>query len=88
MFIPGWACILGGLFIINRLRDTPQSLGLPPIEKFKGEVPANKKVEEENSLSVKDILLTYVLRNKFILDNNKLFSQDRPIYKYNRISNH
>lgn len=66
MFVPGWLCILGGLFIINRLRDTPQSLGLPPIEKFKNEVPVTKKLESERELSLKEILFTYVLRNKFI----------------------
>ena len=66
MFVPGWLCILGGLFIINRLRDTPQSLGLSPIEKFKNEVPASKKLETERELSLKEILFTYVLRNKFI----------------------
>ena len=35
MFVPGILSILGGIFLMNRLRDTPQSLGLPPIEKFK-----------------------------------------------------
>ncbi len=65
MFVPGWLCILGGLFVINRLRDTPQSLGLPSIEKFRKE-EAPSKVEEETRLSVKEILFTYVLRNKFI----------------------
>lgn len=51
--------------MINRLRDTPQSLGLPSIEKFRKE-EAPSKVEEETRLSVKEILFTYVLRNKFI----------------------
>jgi OPA family sugar phosphate sensor protein UhpC-like MFS transporter len=65
MFVPGWLCILAGLFVINRLRDTPQSLGLPSIEKFKNE-PTTKKEEEERELSFKEILFTYVLQNKFI----------------------
>ena len=29
MYIPGVICIFMGLFLINRLRDTPSSLGLP-----------------------------------------------------------
>lgn len=37
MYIPGILCILAGVWLINRLRDVPQSLGLPPIEKFKNE---------------------------------------------------
>src|SRR5262249_22918029 len=35
MYIPGVICLAGALFLINRLRDTPQSLGLPPVEKFR-----------------------------------------------------
>jgi MFS transporter, OPA family, sugar phosphate sensor protein UhpC len=66
MFIPGWLCIIGGIFLINRLRDTPQSLGLPSVEKFKNEEPALVKEKVQNTLSVKEILFTYVLRNKFI----------------------
>lgn len=35
LFIPGLMCIVVGLLLINRLRDVPRSLGLPPIEKYK-----------------------------------------------------
>jgi MFS transporter, OPA family, sugar phosphate sensor protein UhpC len=65
MFIPGCCCIVAGLFIMNRLRDTPQSLGLPPIEKFKNDYPPGSK-GEEHELSLKDIFFKYVLRNKLI----------------------
>lgn len=63
MFVPGALCILTGFFLINRLRDVPQSLGLPPIEKFKGE---NLISEKKSSLSVKEILFKYVLLNEYI----------------------
>jgi len=36
LFVPGVLCIGAGFFLIYCLRDTPQSLGLPAIEKFKG----------------------------------------------------
>lgn len=68
MFVPGFICILGGFFLINRLRDTPQSLGLPPIEKFRndyGGVSA-KEYSSEKELSTKEILVDYVLKNKYI----------------------
>ncbi len=65
MYLPGVTCILVGFFLINRLRDTPQSLGLPPIEKFKDDYPTSKR-EEEHELSVKEILFKYVLTNKYI----------------------
>lgn len=65
LFVPGALCILTGLVIMNRLRDTPQSLGLPPIEKFKNDYPSAGR-EEEKELSLKEIFLKYVLKNKFI----------------------
>ena len=67
MYVPGILCILAGVFIMNRLRDTPQSLGLPPIEKFRDDYP-NQQARRggERELSTKEILFEYVLRNKFI----------------------
>lgn len=64
MYVSGSLCILVGLFLINRLRDTPQSLGLPPIEKFKNEAPS--KLKEKSDLTVKEILWGYVLTNRYI----------------------
>lgn len=66
MFVPGVLCIIVGFFLMNRLRDTPQSLGLPPIEKFKNDYQNSKKGEIERELSVKEILFEYVLKNKYI----------------------
>ncbi|WP_139414924.1 MFS transporter [Chlamydia abortus] len=75
MFIPGILCILMGLVLINRLRDTPQSLGLPSIEKFRKKQESQKheettvdilEEEAEKELSTREILFTYVLKNKWI----------------------
>ena len=65
MYAPGFMCIGIGLFLINRLRDTPQSLGLPTIEKYKNDYPSAKH-QEERELSSKEILLKYVLNNRYI----------------------
>lgn len=65
MFVPGIVCFAGALFLINRLRDTPQSLGLPPIEQFRNDYPANTKKDQEKELSTRDILKE-VLFNKSI----------------------
>ena len=62
MYVPGVVCLLGGLFLLYCLRDTPQSLGLPPIEVHKDEVEEVK----ERELTTKEILIKYVLSNKFI----------------------
>ncbi|AEP35410.1 MFS transporter [Chlamydia trachomatis] len=75
MFIPGIICIITGFILIDRLRDTPQSLGLPAIEKFRKEEDAHPheettadilEEEAERELSTKEILFTYVLSNKWL----------------------
>src|ERR1043166_5120331 len=34
---PAGIAFLGGLFLLERMRDTPQSLGLPAVETWRGE---------------------------------------------------
>lgn len=65
MYIPGGLCIIAGLFVINRLRDTPRSLGLPTIEEYKKDFPEQTAEKEENA-SAKQLLFKYVLKNKLI----------------------
>lgn len=66
MFIPGGIAIMAGFIVMNRLRDTPQSLGLPSIERFSGEAPKEGPKEPEREFKTKEILFRYVLNNKFI----------------------
>lgn len=67
MYIPGILCILVGFFLINRLRDTPQSLGLPPIEKYRNDYIDKIETEDgEKELSSKQILIDFVLKNPYI----------------------
>jgi MFS transporter, OPA family, sugar phosphate sensor protein UhpC len=66
MYIPGLICIAAGFFVMNRLRDTPQSLGLPPIEKFRNDYPHASSRREKSDISAKELLWEYVLTNKFI----------------------
>jgi len=66
MFVPGTICILIGFVLIFLMRDTPQSLGLPSIEKFRNDYPAAQLSEDKSEISAKQILWDYVLRSKFI----------------------
>lgn len=66
MIIPGMIGILMSLVLMNRLRDTPQSLGLPTIEKFRNDYPSKSSHEKERELTVKEILVTYVFTNPFV----------------------
>lgn len=68
MFVPGVICIIGGFYLINRLRDTPQSLGLPPIEKYRNDYGGltEQEVKNERELSTKEILYEHVLANPYV----------------------
>lgn len=67
LYIPGVIAILGSLFLVNRLRDTPQSLGLPPIEEFCGEREAKGEEDfQERELTTREILVKHVLFNRYI----------------------
>lgn len=67
MFVPAIMSITAGIFLINRLRDTPEKLGFPPIEEFRNESSSQeKKVEETKSLTMVESLFQYVLVNKYI----------------------
>lgn len=67
MYVPGVMCIFAGFFLINRLRDTPQSLGLPPIEKYRNDfADISSTKEAKDTTSTKSILVEYVLKNPYI----------------------
>lgn len=68
MFIPGSICIVMGFMLMNRLRDTPQSLGLPSVEKYRNDYPSQDKNvdKQEKELTTKEILFGYVLTNKWV----------------------
>lgn len=46
-FIPGLLAIVAAFWLVGRLRDKPQSLGLPCVEKFRNE-PVKESGEEDN----------------------------------------
>ncbi|MFH0798786.1 MAG: MFS transporter [Pseudomonadota bacterium] len=64
-FVPSAIAVCAALFLILTLRDTPQSLGLPPVEEYRGEASV-KDEHEDTAESVKEILFRYVLTNRLI----------------------
>ena len=48
------------------IKDTPQSCGLPSIEKYRNDYPKNYSEKSEEVLSTKDIFMKYVLNNKML----------------------
>lgn len=67
-YLPGIIAIIGGIIYIVFARDTPQSVGLPPIEEYKNDYPEyDVEVKDaESELTAKEILFKYVLNNKFL----------------------
>ncbi len=65
MYVPGLICIAGGFFMINRLRDAPQAVGLPPIDVYRNDV-VPEKVKEKSSSSTWETLVNHVFTNKYL----------------------
>lgn len=66
MYVPGLICIAGGFVIMSLLTDTPQSEGLPTIEKYKNEMSEKQAQEAEKKLTTREILIRYVLTNSYV----------------------
>ncbi|PJG83686.1 MFS transporter [Caviibacterium pharyngocola] len=64
--IAGIITIIIGLFLFWRLRDTPESMGLPSIGKWRNDKLELAQEQEGADLSWKAILYQYVFFNKYI----------------------
>jgi OPA family glycerol-3-phosphate transporter-like MFS transporter len=65
-YVPATLAIVIGFLVLIFLRDTPQSVGLPPIEEYRNDYPSTAVEDRERELSASEILLRYVLNNKFL----------------------
>lgn len=65
-YVPAAAALAVAVFAFAVLRDTPQSLGLPPIEEYKNDYPEDYDASHEQELSAKEIFVKYVLNNKLL----------------------
>jgi OPA family glycerol-3-phosphate transporter-like MFS transporter len=54
------------VLVVVIMRDTPQSVGLMPVEEYSNEYPDNHIKSSEKELSGKEILFQYVLVNKYV----------------------
>ena len=66
-FVPGSIAILAAIWLFNRLRDKPQSLGLPDIESYREEGSAKEiKACEADTRSYGQVFMDDILFNKTI----------------------
>ena len=63
--LPGAFAVILAFLVLNRLRDIPESMGLPPVEKYRRDITDQKTLAAvEEQASVKETLLKYVLNNR------------------------
>lgn len=67
-YVPGVLAVVGSVYLFLRLKDTPQSLGLPSIEEYSGFYSENEKKfgVNEKELSYKELFVDNILKNKLI----------------------
>jgi len=65
-YMPAFAAIIAAVLAYILMRDTPQSCGLPPIEQYKNDYPADYSAESEKELSAREIFVRYILPNKLL----------------------
>ena len=63
---PAAVALFVALLAFIFIKDTPQSCGLPSIEKYRNDYPKNYSEKSEEVLSTKDIFMKYVLNNKML----------------------
>lgn len=67
LYFPGMVAIVFALVALLLVRDTPQSVGLPPIEEYNNDYPKSYDAKtQEHEFSAKEIFLKYVLNNRLL----------------------
>ena len=66
LFFPAVIALFVAFIVYLLVRDTPQSCGLPPVEKYKNTYSKDYNQSHEKEFSTKQILLDYVLVNRMI----------------------
>jgi OPA family glycerol-3-phosphate transporter-like MFS transporter len=65
-YVPAAAAAAIAVIAFFVMRDTPQSVGLPPIEEYKEDYPKDYNESHEQEFSAKEIFVKYVLHNKLL----------------------
>ena len=67
-YFPGAIALVGSAYLFWRLRDTPQSVGLPPIEEYKNDFSEVKLTngDKEDELTTRELFFDNILRNKYL----------------------
>lgn len=63
---PGIIALRMAVYLLITMRDTPQSVGLPPVEEFRNDYPAEEVEHSEKELTTKELFMNYILFNKYL----------------------
>jgi OPA family glycerol-3-phosphate transporter-like MFS transporter len=65
-YVPGIIATLCAGYLFWRMRDTPQSVGLPSVEEYKHDFPPEEKELHERDLTARELFFKYILPNKML----------------------
>jgi MFS transporter, OPA family, glycerol-3-phosphate transporter len=65
-YFPGLIALVIAVIAYILIRDTPQSCGLPPIEKYKNDYSKDYSEAHEKELSGREIFFQYVFKNRLL----------------------
>ncbi len=65
-YVPGAIATLAAFYLLWKVRDTPQSVGLPPIEEYKNDYPPEEHESHERELTMREIVMKYIFPNKML----------------------
>jgi len=65
-YVPGAIAACIAFYLFWRMRDTPQSLGLPSVEEYKNDYPPEEKETHEKELTTRELLFKYIFPNKML----------------------
>lgn len=65
-YVPGIIATVCAIYLFWRMRDTPQSVGLPPVEEYKKDYPPEERELHERELTTRELLFKYILPNRML----------------------
>ncbi|UFH51366.1 glycerol-3-phosphate transporter [Pseudomonas sp. KNUC1026] len=65
-YVPATVAVAVAGFAFLTMRDTPQSVGLPPVEQYRNDYPEGYQSTHEKEFSTRQIFVDHVLRNRML----------------------
>ncbi len=65
-YVPGAIAAVCAVYLFFRMRDTPQSEGLPAIDEYHDDHPPGEKERHEREMGTREMLMTEIFPNKLL----------------------